>query len=99
MSLGKELTEQPNLLHSPSLTPKEIIVMKHIKAMMFAIVMLMATPVFFTSCQEDAPEINYTMNVSVTNDFTKVVQAINEGFLKNEQAVDSLTKVIDKMNT
>lgn len=99
MSLGKRLTEQPNLLHSPSLTPKEIIVMKHIKAMMFAIVMLMATPVFFTSCQEDAPEINYTMNVSVTNDFTKVVQAINEGFLKNEQAVDSLTKVIDKMNT
>ncbi|EFC73982.1 hypothetical protein HMPREF0660_00559 [Prevotella melaninogenica D18] len=99
MSLGKRLTEQPNLLRLPSLTPKEIIVMKHIKAMMFAIVMLMATPVFFTSCQEDAPEINYTMNVSVTNDFTKVVQAINEGFLKNEQAVDSLTKVIDKMNT
>ena len=99
MSFGKRLTEQPNLLHSPSLTPKEIIVMKHIKAMMFAIVMLMATPVFFTSCQEDAPEINYTMNVSVINDFSKVVKAINDGFLKNEQAVDSLTKVIDKMNT
>lgn len=59
----------------------------------------MAAPVFFTACQEDAPEINYTMNVSVVNDFTKVVQAINDGFLKNQQAVDSLTKVLDKMNT
>lgn len=67
--------------------------------MMFAIALIMAAPVFFTACQEDAPEINYTMNVSVVNDFTKVVQAINDGFLKNQQAVDSLTKVLDKMNT
>jgi hypothetical protein len=73
--------------------------MKYIKSMMFAIALIMAAPVFFTACQEDAPEINYTMNVSVVNDFTKVVQAINDGFLKNQQAVDSLTKVLDKMNT
>jgi len=73
--------------------------MKYIKSMMFAIALIMAAPIFFTACQEDAPEINYTMNVSVVNDFTKVVQAINDGFLKNQQAVDSLTKVLDKMNT
>lgn len=72
--------------------------MKRIKSILFAIAMLLATPAFFTSCQEDAPEINYTMNVSVINDFTKVVEAINNGFLKNEEAIKKLTEVIDKMN-
>jgi len=42
-----------------------------------AITMLLAVPTFLTSCQEDAPEINYTMSVSVINDFTKVVEAID----------------------
>ena len=73
--------------------------MKRIKSILFAIAMLLATPAFFTSCQEDAPEINYTMNVSVINDFTKVVEAINNGFLKNEEAIKKLTEAIDKMNT
>ena len=72
--------------------------MKRIKFILFAIAMLLATPAFFTSCQEDAPEINYTMNVSVINDFTKVVEAINNGFLKNEEAIKKLTEAIDKMN-
>ena len=72
--------------------------MKRIKSILFAIAMLLATPAFFTSCQEDAPEINYTMNVSVINDFTKVVEAINNGFLKNEEAIKKLTEAIDKMN-
>ena len=72
--------------------------MKRIKSILFAIAMLLAAPAFFTSCQEDAPEINYTMNVSVINDFTKVVEAINNGFLKNEEAIKKLTDAIDKMN-
>lgn len=66
--------------------------------MLLAIAMLLAAPAFLTSCQEDAPEINYTMNVSVINDFTKVVEAINNGSLKNEQAIAKLTEAIDKMN-
>ena len=69
--------------------------MKRIKSILFAIAMLLATPAFFTSCQEDAPEINYTMNVSVINDFTKVVEAINNGFLKNEEAIKKLTEAIN----
>ncbi|EHG23599.1 hypothetical protein HMPREF9332_00615 [Alloprevotella rava F0323] len=73
--------------------------MKRIKSILLAIAMLLAAPAFFTSCQEDAPEINYTMNVSVINDFTKVVEAINNGFLKNEEAIKKLTETIDKMNT
>ncbi len=72
--------------------------MKRIKSILFAIAMLLAAPAFLTSCQEDAPEINYTMNVSVINDFTKVVEAINNGFLKNEEAIKKLTETIDKMN-
>ena len=38
------------------------------------------------------------MSVSVINDFTKVVEAINNGSLKNEQAIQKLTEAIDKMN-
>ena len=72
--------------------------MKRIKFMLLAIAMLLAAPALFTSCQEDAPVINYTMNVSVINDFTKVVEAINNGSLKNEQAIQKLTEAIDKMN-
>ena len=72
--------------------------MKRIKFMLLAIAMLLAAPAFLTSCQEDAPEINYTMNVSVINDFTKVVEAINNGSLKNEQAIQKLTEAIDNMN-
>jgi len=72
--------------------------MKRIKSILLAIAMLLAAPAFFTSCQEDAPEINYTMNVSVINDFTKVVEVINNGFLKNEEAIKKLTEAIDKMN-
>ncbi len=73
--------------------------MKRIKFILLAITMLLTTPVLLTSCQEDAPEINYTMNVSVINDFTKVVEAINNGSLKNEEAIKKLTEAIDKMNT
>ena len=72
--------------------------MKRIQSILLAIAMLLAAPAFFTSCQEDAPEINYTMNVSVINDFTKVMEAINNGFLKNEEAIKKLTEAIDKMN-
>ena len=61
--------------------------------------MLLAAPAFLTSCQEDAPEINYTMNVSVINDFTKVVEAIDRGSLKNEEAIAKLAAAIDRMNS
>ena len=73
-------------------------IMKTLKSILLAIAMLLAAPAFLTSCQEDAPEINYTMNVSVINDFAKVVEAINNGSLKNEQAIQKLTEAIDKMN-
>ena len=60
--------------------------------------MLLATPAFFSSCRENAPEIDYEMKVTVVNDFAKVVDAINSGALKNEQAILQLVAAIDKMN-
>ena len=73
--------------------------MKLIKLIPLAVTMLLAAPAFLTSCQEDAPEINYTMSVSVTNDFTKVVEAIDRGSLKNEEAIAKLAAAIDRMNS
>ena len=71
--------------------------MKRKKFIPLAITMLLAVPTFLTSCQEDAPEINYTMSVSVINDFTKVVEAIDRGALKNEEAIAKLADAIDRM--
>ena len=73
--------------------------MKRIKLIPLAITMLLAVPAFLTSCQEDAPEINYTMSVSVVNDFTKVVEAIDRGTLKNEEAIAKLADAIDRMSS
>ena len=72
--------------------------MKAIKSIMLASAMLLATPAFFSSCRENAPEIDYEMKVTVVNDFAKVVDAINSGALKNEQAILQLVAAIDKMN-
>ena len=60
--------------------------------------MLLATPLFFSSCEEDGTLLKYRMEVTVANDFTKVVEAINNGTLKNEQAINMLVAAIDKMN-
>ena len=68
------------------------------KSILLAGALLLATPVFFSACQEDAPEIDYEMKVTVVNDFTKVVEAINNGALKNEQAINQLKHAIDQMN-
>ena len=73
--------------------------MKRLTSILLAIAMLLAAPALLTSCQEDAPEINYTMEVSVINDFTKIVEAINNGNLNNDEAISLLVEAIDKMNS
>ena len=72
--------------------------MKRIFSFMFAIIALVGTIGVFTSCQEDAPEINYTINITVNNDFTEVVNAINNGTMKQTEAIAALTAAIEKMN-
>ena len=71
--------------------------MKKIFSLLFALLFMAGTTGVFTSCQEDAPEINYTISVTVNNDFTEVVNAINNGTLKQEAAVAALTAAIEKM--
>ena len=72
--------------------------MRVLKSIMLAGAMLLATPVFFSSCEEDATNLKYKMEVTVVNDFTQVVEAINNGALKNEQAINQLKQAIDQMN-
>ena len=72
--------------------------MRTLKSIVLAGAMLLATPAFFSSCQENAPEIDYEMKVTVINDFTKVVDAINNSSLSNEQAIAKLVAAIDQMN-
>lgn len=73
--------------------------MKRILRPLVALALLLAVPASFTSCQEDSPEVDYNMEVTMTNDFTKVIEAINSGALKDEKAIQELTGAIDKMNT
>ena len=58
---------------------------------------LLLAPATFSSCKEDAPKVSHTTSVTVTNDFSKVVEAINQGTLKSEVAIKKLTEAIDKM--
>nr|WP_314773301.1 hypothetical protein [uncultured Porphyromonas sp.] len=71
--------------------------MKRILRPLAALAFLLALPLSFSSCQEDAPEVDYKMEVTVTNDFSKVVEAINQGALKKEEAIKKLTEALDKM--
>ena len=72
--------------------------MRTFRSIVLAGAILLATPAFFSSCQENAPEIDYEMKVKVVNDFSKVVDAINNGSLSNEQAIAKLVAAIDQMN-
>ena len=70
--------------------------MKKIFSFLFAILFAVGTTGVFSSCQEDAPEI--TINITMNNDFSDVVNAINNGTLKQEAAIAALTAAIEKMN-
>ena len=72
--------------------------MKRILKSLVALALLTALPASFTSCREDAPSITHTTRVSVTNDFSAVVEAINNGNLKREEAIKKITEAINSMN-
>lgn len=72
--------------------------MRTLKSILLAGALLLATPAFFSSCEEDGTLLKYKMEVTVINDFTEVVEAINNGTLKNEQAIAQLTAAINKMD-
>ena len=72
--------------------------MRTFKSILLAGAMLLATPVFFSSCEEDGTLLRYKMEVTVVNDFNEVVDAINNGSLTNEQAIAQITAAINNMD-
>lgn len=71
--------------------------MRTFKSILLAGTMLLAIPAFFSSCKENAPELDYEMKVTVVNDFTDVVDAINQSNVSKEQAVKNIAAAIDNM--
>ena len=72
--------------------------MRTFKSILLAGAMLLAIPVFFSSCEEDGTLLRYKMEVTVVNDFNKVVDAINNGSLTNEEAIAQITAAINNMD-
>ena len=71
--------------------------MRTFKSILLAGAMLLAIPAFFSSCKENAPELDYEMKVTVVNDFTNVVDAINQSNVSKEQAIKNIAAAIDNM--
>lgn len=71
--------------------------MRTFKSILLAGAMLLATSAFFSSCQEEGSLIKYKTEVQVINDFNEVVYSINNGKLKNEQAIQELVTAIDNI--
>lgn len=71
--------------------------MRTLKSILLAGSMLLAIPAFFSSCKENAPELDYEMKVTVVNDFTDVVDAINQSNVSKEQAIKNIAAAIDNM--
>lgn len=72
--------------------------MRTFRSIILAGAMLLAIPAFFSSCKENAPELDYEMKVTVVNDFTDVVDAINQSNVSKEQAIKNIAAAIDNMN-
>lgn len=71
--------------------------MRTFRSIILAGAMLLAIPAFFSSCKENAPELDYEMKVTVVNDFTNVVDAINQSNVSKEQAIKNIAAAIDNM--
>ena len=71
--------------------------MRTLKSILLAGTMLLATPMFFSSCEEEGSLIKFKTEVQVVNDFNDVVKAINDGKLSSEQAIAQLVSAIDNI--
>ena len=71
--------------------------MRTLKSILLAGALLLATPMFFSSCEEDGSLIKFKTEVQVVNDFNDVVKAINDGKLSSEQAIAQLVSAIDNI--
>ena len=72
--------------------------MKAIYKALLGLALMTAVPTSFTSCREDTPSVNQTADITIKNEFSKLVEAINNGNLKREEAIKKITEAIDGMN-
>ena len=72
--------------------------MKAIYKALLGLALMTAVPTSFTSCREDAPSVNQTADITIKNEFSKLVEAINNGNLKREEAIKKITEAINSMN-
>lgn len=71
--------------------------MRTLRSILLAGAMLLVTPMFFSSCEEEGSLIKFKTEVQVVNDFNDVVKAINDGKLSSEQAIAQLVTAIDNI--
>lgn len=71
--------------------------MRTLRSILLAGAILLATPMFFSSCEEEGSLIKFKTEVQVVNDFNDVVKAINDGKLSSEQAIAQLVTAIDNI--
>ena len=71
------------------------------KQIMVLALMATASASTLTSCHQDAPELNYnhTVNITVNNDFTALVEAINKGNISVTDAIKKMVEAIDRQRS
>lgn len=80
-----------------TINSKNHMTMRTLRSILLAGTMLLATPMFFSSCEEEGSLIKFKTEVQVVNDFNDVVKAINDGKLSSEQAIAQLVTAIDNI--
>ena len=72
--------------------------MKAIYKALLGLALMTAVPTSFTSCREDAPSVNQTADITIKNEFSKLVEAINNGNLKREEAIKKVMDMVIEKN-
>ena len=62
----------------------------------FTAIAAIAVMAMFTSCEQDAPEINFSQTDTHTSDFSGIVAAINNQRISFEEKMDILQDAVDK---
>ena len=71
--------------------------MRTFRSIILAGAMLLAIPAFFSSCKENAPELDYEMKVTVVNDLTTVDDQHHRIQRSKHQAIKNIAAAIDNM--
>ena len=65
------------------------------KSFILIAVLCAIAPLFFASCVNEAPEINFKVDYTHNSDFTGIIAALNSQTTKLEAKMDLLKKAVD----